>query len=213
MIFLPDFSVIAAFTVAAVFLTLTPGPDMTLFLGKTVTAGRLAGFAAFAGASTGLVVHTTLAAVGLSAILAASTTAFTVLKVVGCLYLLWLAVQAVRSGTAFSLEAGAVRPEPLRSVYLKGLAINLLNPKIIVFFVTFLPQFISTSDANAGPKLFFLGLWFIVVAIPFSVAMIMGAERIAGFLKRSPRALRAFDWGFAGVMAAFAVKLVTTSGR
>ncbi len=213
MSFLPDLSVILGFTLAAVFLTLTPGPDMTFFLGQTVASGRPAGFAAFAGASAGLLVHTSLAAVGLSALLAASTTAFTVLKVAGCLYLLWLAVDALRNGSAFSLDPAARGAAPLKRIFMKGLAINLLNPKIIIFFVTFLPQFVSPHDPHAVGRLFFLGLWFIVVAIPLTIPMILGADGISRFLKVSPRALRAFDYGFAGVMAAFAVKLVLTEGR
>ena len=87
MIFLPDLGVILAFTVAGIILVITPGPDMTLFLGQTVAGGRARGIAAFLGASAGLVVHTTLAAFGLSALLAHSATAFGVLKIAGVAYL------------------------------------------------------------------------------------------------------------------------------
>ncbi|SON57324.1 Homoserine/homoserine lactone efflux protein [Hartmannibacter diazotrophicus] len=213
MTFLPDLSILVGFTLAAVFLTLTPGPDMTFYLSRTVMAGRAAGFAAFIGASAGLVVHSTLAAVGLSALLAASATAFTVLKVAGCLYLLWLALGAIRHGSAFSLDREGRKSEPLARVFLKAIGINLLNPKIIIFFVTFLPQFVSPADPHAMGKLFFLGLWFIGISIPLTIPMILGADRISTFLKSSPKFLRGFDFGFAGVMAAFAVKLVMTQGR
>ncbi|ODN70300.1 LysE family translocator [Methylobrevis pamukkalensis] len=196
--YLPDLSVILGFTLAAAFLTLTPGPDMTFFLGRTVAAGRAAGFAAFAGASAGLVVHATLAALGISALLAASPAAFTVLKVAGCLYLLWLALDAIRNGSAFSLDPTVKRSDPLRRVFLKAVAINLLNPKVIIFFVTFLPQFVGPHEPNATAKLLFLGFWFLVVTVPLTVPLILAADRIAGFLKASPRALRAFDFGFAG---------------
>lgn len=207
MSFIPDLSVLAVYSLAVVFLTLTPGPDMALYLGKTVTQGRRAGLASFLGTNAGLLIHSTLAAVGLSAVLAASATAFLVLKVAGAAYLLWLAVDAVRNGAAFSLEAGKTPAEPLAGLFVKGFLINVLNPKIVVFFITFLPQFIAAGDPNASGKLFFLGLWLIAVAFPITVAMILAAHRIAAFLKSSPRALKAFDWLFAGVMAAFAVKL------
>ena len=190
-------------------LTVTPGPDMAFYLGRTVAQGRAAGLTAFAGTNAGLLVHTTLAAVGLSAILAASATAFTVLKIAGAGYLLYLAVEAIRLGAAFSVDPGKAKPEPLRRIFGKGFWVNVLNPKIIVFYVTFLPQFVDPGDGDAGGKLFFLGIWGILVAIPITVAMIVGAERIAGFMKASPRALRAFDWIFAGVMGAFAVRLIT----
>jgi threonine/homoserine/homoserine lactone efflux protein len=211
MDFIPDLPVLAAYVVAAVALTLTPGPDMTLFLGKTLAQSRAAGFAAYGGASAGLVVHTVLASVGLSALLAASATAFMVLKVVGALYLLWLAYQALRHGSAFTPGEGVtLAPQKLSRVFLSGLGINLLNPKIIVFFVTFLPQFVTATDPHAAGKLMFLGLSFIVIATPFSAAMILGADRIAGLLKRSPKVTRVVDYLFASVLGGFAVKLLLT---
>ncbi len=213
MDFIPSLPVLAAYTVAAVALTLTPGPDMTLFLGKTLAQSRAAGFAAYAGASAGLVFHTMFAALGLSALLAASATAFTVLKVVGAIYLVWLAWQALRHGSAFTPGEGVARAsQPLGRVFATGLGINLLNPKIIVFFVTFLPQFVSASDPHAAAKLVFLGLGFIVIATPFSIAMILSADRIAGLLRRSPRATRVVDYLFAAVLGGFALKLLATRG-
>lgn len=211
MDFIPSLAILAAYAVAAVALTLTPGPDMTLFLGKTLAQSRAAGFSAYAGASAGLVVHTLLAAIGLSALLAASATAFAVLKVVGALYLVWLAFQAIRHGSAFTPGEGVPKAaQPLGRVFLSGLGINLLNPKIIVFFVTFLPQFVSASDPHAPGKMVFLGLMFIVIATPISAAMILGADRIAGLLRRSPKVTRIVDYLFATVLGGFAVKLLLT---
>src|SRR5919199_3583388 len=98
MTFLPEPAVLLTYTAACFVLFITPGPDMSLFLAKTVTGGRKAGLAAMLGAQAGCCVHTLLAALGLSALLAASATAFTALKVVGALYLLWLAIDAGRPG-------------------------------------------------------------------------------------------------------------------
>jgi len=181
---------------------------MTLFLGQTLTGGRSRGFAAFLGASAGLFVHTMLAAFGLSALLAASATAFGVLKVIGCVYLLWLAFDAIRRGSALTLAPGAGEPEPIARVFFKGVAINLLNPKIIVFFLTFLPQFVSVSDPRAGAKLMFLGLYFIVLGLPTCAILIVLAERFTGAIRRSPKVMRAVDYLFAGLMGAFAVRLL-----
>lgn len=210
--FVPALPVLAAFFVASVILGLTPGPDMTLFLSKTVSLSRAAGVAALMGASTGLVVHSLLIATGLSIMLAASPTAFTILKIVGAAYLAYLAWDAIRNGSSLSLDRRMAR-EPLRSVFLKGLIVNLSNPKVIVFFVTFLPQFVSPSDPHAPGKLLFLGLFFIAVNIPVCLALIWSAGHIAGLLRRSPRATRIVDWLFAGVLAAFAVRLVLAEGR
>jgi threonine/homoserine/homoserine lactone efflux protein len=210
--FVPSLPVIAAFAFASVVLGLTPGPDMTLFLSKTVAQSRAAGLAAFGGASTGLVVHSVAVAAGLSVVLAASVTAFTVLKIVGALYLAYLAIDAIRHGSSLSLDKPG-RREPLHAIYLKGLLVNLLNPKIIIFFLTFLPQFVSPHDPHAGKKMFFLGLTFIVVNVPVCVPLIFSADKIAGLLKRSPKATRFVDWLFAGVLGAFAVKLVLTQTK
>src|SRR5262249_61434152 len=104
MAFVPDLHVLAAYTAAAFVLIFTPGPDMTFFLGQTLAGGRARGFAAMLGVSAGLVVHSLAAAFGLSALLAASATAFGVLKVVGVAYLIFLAVQALRHGSALKLQ-------------------------------------------------------------------------------------------------------------
>ena len=205
--FVPALPVLAAYAVAAIILSLTPGPDMTFFLSRTVSQSRAAGLAAFGGASTGLVIHSVLIAAGLSVLLAASVTAFTILKVVGAAYLAYLAWDAIRHGSALSLDKKG-RVEALRSVYLKGLMVNLLNPKIIVFFVTFLPQFVSPADPHAASKLLFLGLWFMVVSVPVLIPLILVADRLSLWLKGSKRAMRIFDWLFAGVMGAFAVRLL-----
>ena len=100
--FIPEPHIIAAYTAAALLLIVTPGPDMTLFLGQTLSRGRAHGFASMLGVSAGLIVHSLLAAFGLSALLAASATAFGVLKIAGVVYLVWLAVQTLRHGSAFS---------------------------------------------------------------------------------------------------------------
>ncbi|MEP4769774.1 MAG: LysE family translocator [Roseibium sp.] len=211
--FLPSFAVLSTFTAASLILIATPGPDMTLFMSKTLTQGRKAGFAAVLGATTGLIIHTILAAVGISALLAASETAFTVLKIVGAGYLIWLAYQAIRNGTSISLEAASKPRQPFHQVWLKGLGINILNPKIVLFFVTFLPQFISAGDPNAVGKLLFLGSYFVFLGMPMCGLMVLGANTFAKFIKSSPKAMRAFDWMFAGIMGSFALKLLVAKSN
>jgi threonine/homoserine/homoserine lactone efflux protein len=208
MSLVPEPQVLLAFTFAGFVLIVTPGPDMALFLGQTLTAGRARGFAAMLGVSTGTIVHSLIAAFGLSALLAASALAFTALKVAGVAYLVWLAIAALRHGSALTLrsEAGALRP--LGQVYLMGLGCNLLNPKVIMFFVTFLPQFVSASDPHAGAKLLFLGLYFVALALPICALLILLAERFTAAIRRSPRATRAVDWLFAGLMGTFALRLL-----
>jgi threonine/homoserine/homoserine lactone efflux protein len=160
------------------------------------------------GVTTGVVLHSLTAAFGLSALLAASVVAFTALKLAGVAYLIWLAIGALRHGSALTLRRDAAVKQPLRKVYLLGLGCNLLNPKIIMFFVTFLPQFVSASDPQAGAKLLFLGLYFVVLALPICAILILAAERFTAAIRRSPRLTRAIDWLFAGLMGMFAVRLL-----
>ncbi len=210
MTFIPDVHIIIQFALATVIITLTPGPDMTLFVGRALSSGRAAGFACFFGASTGILVHTSLVALGLSALIVAAPAAFIALKIAGAGYLLWLAYNALRHGSAFS-PSNAKGPErTLFKHWATGLGINLLNPKIVIFFMTFLPQFVSASDPAAFGKLFFLGLLFIVIAVPMTIPMIVAADSFSGLLKKSPRVTRVMDYLFAGVFSAFAVKILLT---
>jgi threonine/homoserine/homoserine lactone efflux protein len=209
----PSLAVLAAFTPAVLIVALTPGPDMTLFLGNAVAQGRRAGIATLVGTNGGLIVHALFAAFGLSALLAASETAFTVVKIAGALYLLWLAFQAIRHGSSLTLQSEGGAAKSAREMVLTAFGVNLLNPKIVLFFVTFLPQFVSPSDPYAAHKLLFLGLFFIVASLPLCVGLVFTADRISAGLKRSRRAMRIFDYLFAGLMGAFAVRLIAARAQ
>lgn len=213
MQFVPDTAVMLQFALATFVIAITPGPDMTLFVGRALAQGRAAGLACMAGAMTGCVVHTTMAALGLSALVVASPQAFLVLKIVGAGYLVWLAWQAIRHGSAFSPDTRSGAPASLLRNWATGLGINLLNPKIILFFMTFLPQFVSADDPHAAGKLFFLGLSFIPLSLPVTIPMVLAAGSFAGLLRRSPRVTRAVDWLFAGVFSAFALRILTAQAR
>lgn len=213
MEFLPSLPVLAAFTAAAIVIILSPGPDMTLFLARTLGQGRGAGFASYLGATAGLLVHTVFAAFGLSALLAASADAFTAVKIAGALYLFWLAVDAIRNGSALTLEKTGEKQQNFRAVFMRGFWINLLNPKIILFFVTFLPQFVTAGDPDAAARLIFFGLYFIALAFPVCSLLILMADRIAAWVRRSAWATRVLDWVFAGVLATFAVRLLLEPNR
>ncbi len=211
--FFPSPSLALAFVAACLVLAATPGADMALFLSRTLSGGRAHGFAAQAGANAGLLVHSFAAALGLSALLAASSEAYEAVKIAGALYLLWLAWKAVRQGTALKLNTEGRAAGGLRGAFVAGLAINLTNPKIVLFFVTFLPQFISANDPNASMKLFALGLGFIAITTPVNALVILAAGRFVGAIKRNPRALRGFDYGFAALMSVFAARLIWDEAR
>jgi threonine/homoserine/homoserine lactone efflux protein len=209
--FLPSLPVFLAYTAASLLLAVTPGPDMAMFLSKTLGGGRRFGFAALGGCMAGLVVHACAAALGLSALLAASSRAYGAVKLLGAAYLLWLAYGALRHGSVLRLEGAA--QGNLLSTFLTGLGINLTNPKIIIFFVTFLPQFIEAGDVHAGGKFLFLGLYFLCVAGLVSGGLILVASRFVAAAKTRPRLMRAFDYGLASLMGAFAARLILAQGR
>ncbi len=163
--FIPDLAVILAFALAAIVLAITPGPDMALQLSRTINYGRAHGMAALGGAMAGLVVHTSLAALGISILIVAAPPLFLALKIAGALYLLWLAFQAIRSGGGLRLSGPARKAPSVRETFLAAVGVNLLNPKVVLFFVTFLPQFVHAGDPDAPGQLFFLGAEFIVLSI------------------------------------------------
>jgi threonine/homoserine/homoserine lactone efflux protein len=210
MTFVPDLQTLITFSIACFVLFVTPGPDMSLFLSRTVSGGRRAGLASMVGASAGCLVHTALAAVGLSAVIAASPNAFLAIKIIGAVYLLWLAWGAIREGSALNVKEGEAREDSWMRIFWLGLLVNLSNPKVVLFFVTFLPQFVSANDPNVVGKLAFLGLYFVAFSMPLAVLMILGAERVISSLKANPKLMRAIDYLFAGVFAAFAIKIALT---
>jgi threonine/homoserine/homoserine lactone efflux protein len=210
---LPDPSVLLPFAIAVVVIGLTPGPDMTFFLGRALSEGRTAGLVALAGACTGIVVHTMLVALGLSALIVAAPAAFLALKITGAAYLAWLAYQAIRHRSALSLPGGAPARASLAATWVSGVAINLLNPKILLFFMTFLPQFVDAGDPDAAAKLVTLGFLFIVISLFITVPMILAADRVALALRGNPRIARSIDWIFASVFAAFAAQMLFGRGR
>lgn len=209
---LPDLATVATYAAAVLLLVFTPGPDMALFLGRTLSSGRAVGLAALAGTTAGLYVHTAFAAFGLSALLAASPTAFAALKWAGAAYLVFLAVQTLRHGSAFELRASAPETVSLGRAFLTGLGVNVLNPKIVLFFVTFLPQFVAAGDPHAATKLAVLGGLYGLIGAPFCVLLILAAERVSSTFAASARLRRGLDYATAGLFGAFAVKLALWRG-
>lgn len=178
------------FVSAAVLLTLMPGPDILFVMTQGMIRGRKAGIVFAAGLCTGLTVHTTAVSLGVSALLIKSPTAFTVLKFAGAAYLLYLAVKAflARNEQRLTLPGNNVDTGKL---YLKGIWMNLLNPKVILFFLAFFPQFISPVTANPIPQMLLLGFIFILQAfLIFSLVAIL-AGRLSQYLTRNLRIAQA----------------------
>ena len=158
----PDVAV--TFFFASVLLGLAPGPDNLFVLTQSAIHGRRAGFVVVLGLCTGLLVHTTAVALGVAALIQASSHAFTLLKLAGAGYLLWLAWKAFRaSGESIELAEG--RSLTLPQLYRRGIFMNVTNPKVSIFFLAFLPQFVTISDIPAAWQIVILGALFIVATL------------------------------------------------
>ncbi len=213
MDFLPSLPTLLAFTAATLLLAATPGPDMTLSISRALSQGKAAAFFVVIGTSLGCVVHTLLVAFGISALITASPTAFMVLKTGGAAYLFWLAVQAIRYGSSLSVKKVEDTGASAMANISTGLWVNLLNPKVIIFFMTFLPQFVTANDPAVTQKLLFLGFFFIVAAMPVNMLVILTADWLSGWLQRKKSVMRGIDYTFAGVFSIFAVKILFTQTR
>lgn len=149
------------FVISGLLLNIMPGPDSLLIMTRSATQGWRAGVAASLGIGTGTMVHILAAALGLSAVLSTSATAFTVVKLVGAAYILWMAVGLLRSRKASDkVAAPALPPLPYRKIFAQGFLTNVLNPKVALFFLAFVPQFIGMDAPNKALAFTILGCIF-----------------------------------------------------
>lgn len=178
-----------AFLAAAMLVTASPGPDNLMVLGVGMSRGRRQGMAFGLGCALGCLTHTLLASIGVSALLAASPTAFTVLKVAGGLYLVWLGIGAIRSRGGAKVDGATALPdESLGRLFAKGLFANSINPKVVLFFLSFLPQFVVASQGNASWQTAQLGLVFTAQACVLFGLLGYFSGAVGKWLNRRPRA-------------------------
>ena len=191
---------------ASLALTIAPGPDNTFVVAQGISRGRKAAIVTALGMCSGISVHTTAAALGISALLYSSATAFQILKFAGAGYLLFLAWRALKEQQIL-LPQGATDGRSLRSLFRRGFVMNVINPKVALFFLAFLPQFVSPGSENASLQMFLLGLLFMAQAVVvFSVIGWLSGSVGHVILKR-PRIARWFGWLTAGVFASLGIRL------
>lgn len=182
-----DVSYWCLFFSAALALNLAPGPDLMYILSRTVAQGTRVGLASAAGVSTGALVHVVAASFGLSAILATSALAFALVKYVGALYLLFLGLKALRSkGTRFDRLNGSGNDSPWQT-FRQGVLVDVLNPKVAIFFMAFLPQFVRPGHGTVPIQLLSLGLLVIAVAIVVDSSFVLVASRTTCYFRQNPR--------------------------
>lgn len=176
------------FLLAALLLTATPGPDNLMVLGVGMSQGRRPGIAFGLGCALGCLSHTLLAVVGVSALVASSPTAFIVLKWTGGGYLIWLGLQALRHAGAVRIDSSQGGVSSLKKLFLKGLLANAINPKVVLFFLSFLPQFVVASQGQVALQLALLGLLFTAQAAVLFGLLGYFSGGIGTWLMRRPKA-------------------------
>ncbi|MBU1003914.1 MAG: LysE family translocator [Proteobacteria bacterium] len=207
MLFAYDMHHWLTFLTAAVLLNLAPGPDMGFILAHTVRGGRISGFTAMAGVWTGAMGHVLFAAVGLSAIIVASATAYSVVKYAGAAYLVWLGIQALRSRGGFSINTKSVDTPSLSRIFAQGVFIDLLNPKAAIFFLAFLPQFVEPGAGSVPGQLMLHGVLIIVVAAFVEPPLILMGGSLTDRLRENQRFCTWLDRSLGGFFAYLGLKL------
>ncbi len=190
----------------ALLLGMSPGPDNVFVLMQSATHGRRAGLLVTLGLCTGLLGHTAAVALGLAAVLAASATAFTVLKLAGAAYLLYLAWGAWRAPVG-NVGGETLAPVQPGRMYLRGVLMNLSNPKVAIFFLAFLPQFVQPGAGPVAAQVAWLGLLFIVATLLVFGGFAWFASLIGGWLRGSTRAQQVLNRLAAVVFAGLALRL------
>lgn len=211
---MPDFQHLLLFIAAGWLLNLTPGPDVLYIVTHSLRSGARAGIVAGLGITAGCFVHIFAAAVGVSALLATSAMAFTILKWMGAAYLLWVGIKILfsrrpQATTDLRAVAASEPQRPLKAIFVGGFWTNVLNPKVAIFFLAFVPQFIAPDAASPALAFAMLGVLFNLNAIPVNV----GWALVAAWMARRDAVQRGMHWldRAAGVMfIGFGIKLALT---
>ncbi|MGA9290774.1 MAG: LysE family translocator [Anaerobacillus sp.] len=206
-----DLSTLVSFLIAAVLLTLMPGPDNLFVLAQSISQNKQAGFATSLGLCSGLLIHITAAAVGISALLYQSSLAFSLVKYLGAAYLLYMAVQALREKESSSTFQNH-QPYSYSSLYRKGIIMNILNPKVSLFFLALLPQFVDQNSGNPAIQMGLLGGVFIIQALLIFSAISFFAGKLSNLVtgnavvSRRIAILKGILLGVIGIQMAFSEK-------
>ncbi len=197
----------STFLTAAVLLNLSPGPDIAFILGQTVRGGRKSGFAAMLGVWTGAFGHVIMAAAGLSVILATSALAFSIVKWAGAAYLIWLGLKALRSTGGSFISQNIKSGLEFITIYKQGALVGLLNPKVAIFFLAFLPQFVVENAGPVWAQLFLHGCLIIIVAAFIEPPLVIAGEKLTSKLRNNDRIGLWMDRSLGSIFIALGIRL------
>jgi threonine/homoserine/homoserine lactone efflux protein len=210
VIALPEFASLGLFIAAALVLLLTPGPAVLYIVARSIDQGRRAGLVSMLGVHAGTLVHVAAAAAGLSALLAASAMAFSVVKYLGAAYLIFLGVRRLLDRTT-SVTSPRPGRRHLRRAFLDGVVVNVLNPKTALFFLAFLPQFVMTARGDVGAQILGLGLLFVGLGVITDGLYALGAGTAAQWLRGNPQFVRSERWVSGGMYIGLGVAAAFSS--
>lgn len=199
-----------SFLLVAMAITVSPGPDNLMVLSVGMARGRRQGMVFGLGCALGCLSHTLLAALGVSALIAASPAAFTALKVCGGLYLVWLGIGALRSRGGARAGGAAGADEPLRRLFAKGLLASSINPKVVLFFLSFLPQFVVAAHGHASWQIAQLGLVFTLQGCVLFGLLGYFSGSVGRWINRNPRAGLWLDRVAGGIFVGLGLKLIVS---
>lgn len=202
-------STFLVFVGAALLMALTPGPNMIYLISRSLCQGRAAGITSWLGVVVGFTVHMVCAAVGLTALFLAVPLGYELLKFAGAVYLLWLAWQAVRPGARSPFEARDLPPEPAHKLFVMGLLTSILNPKVAIFYLSVLPQFISPEAGSVLVQSLLLGGTQIAIGSTVNLAVTLSAAGIAAWFAKNRLWLAVQRYVMGLVLGALALKLLS----
>lgn len=201
------------FAGAALVMALTPGPNMVYLVSRSLCQGRRAGVISWLGVVVGFTVHMCSAAVGLTALFMAVPLGYDILKFAGAVYLMWLAWQAVRPGARSPLAPRQMRDEPPGKLFTMGLLTSILNPKVAIFYLSVLPQFMSPENGSVLVQSLTLGTTQVFIGSAVNLIVTLSAARIALWFTRNPNWLAVQRYVIGFILGALAVRLLAEQRR
>ncbi|HQV31905.1 MAG TPA: LysE family translocator [Calditrichia bacterium] len=196
------------FVSAAVLLCIVPGPDMVFLLSRTIAQGKKAGYLAALGINVGAYVHLIAAVLGLSALLAASSLAFTLVKWLGAAYLIYLGFGALRARSGpLAINSKGLDAQSHRAIFWQGFWSDVLNPKVATFFLAFLPQFVNPAAGNYLWQLLFLGVTVNMIGIAINVVLVYASGTVTRLLRQDPRIARYLGKAMGLVLLGLGIRL------
>jgi threonine/homoserine/homoserine lactone efflux protein len=200
------------FLFASAAVTISPGPDILFVLSKGITSDRRTAVIAAIGFACGLSIHTTMAVIGLSALLAGSAVAFTVVKLIGAAYLVYLGINALRSGGVMAVP-DTTNVASGKKIFGQAFLMNVLNPKVAIFFLAFLPQFTRPQYGNLSAQLLVLGIVFALIALLiFSVVAVFSAA-IGGWIRSRPKTVKRLDYLVGSLFIGLGIRLAFSTNK